>query len=101
MRAISIRQPWAEMIMSGQKTTEYRSINTNIRGRVYVYASMKLDRYADPIRRNVVGKIIGSVEIANSRWRNGQYHWTLRNPKRLIRPISPKRHPQPVFFNPF
>ena len=101
MRALSIRQPWAEMIMKGQKTTEYRSINTNIRGRVYIYASLKLDGYANPDRYNVVGKIIGSVEIVDSKWRNGQYHWKLRNPRRLSKPFAPKRHPQPVFFNPF
>jgi hypothetical protein len=40
-RALSIRQPFAEQIMSGKKKYEYRSIPTNIRERVYVYASLK------------------------------------------------------------
>ena len=39
-RALSIRQPYAEQIMRGVKTIEYRSILTHIRGRVYIYASL-------------------------------------------------------------
>lgn len=38
-RALSVRQPLAEKIMLGIKKIEYRSIPTNIRGRVYIYAS--------------------------------------------------------------
>jgi hypothetical protein len=38
-RALSIRQPFAELIMTGKKKHEYRNIPTNIRERVYVYAS--------------------------------------------------------------
>jgi hypothetical protein len=36
VRALSVRQPYAEMIMRGEKTVEYRSKPTNIRERVYV-----------------------------------------------------------------
>lgn len=39
--ALSIQQPFAELIMAGMKKFEYRSISTNIRERVYVYASRK------------------------------------------------------------
>lgn len=38
-RALSVRQPLAEQIMRGTKKIEYRNIHTNIRGRVYIYAS--------------------------------------------------------------
>ena len=41
MRALSIRQPYAEWILNGQKREESRSIPTNIRGRVYIYAGLK------------------------------------------------------------
>ena len=41
-RAISIRQPYAEEILRGLKVREYRSVPTNIRGRVYIHASLKL-----------------------------------------------------------
>lgn len=40
MRALSIRQPWAELIMRGVKTVEYRSRPTRIVGeRFYIYAA--------------------------------------------------------------
>ena len=42
MRALSIRQPFAELILRGIKTVEYRSRPTSIVGeRFYVYASKK------------------------------------------------------------
>ena len=41
-RAISIRQPYVELILQGKKKFEYRSQPTNIRERVYLYASKKL-----------------------------------------------------------
>ena len=40
MRALSVRQPFAELILRGIKTVEYRSRATNIIGeRFYIYAS--------------------------------------------------------------
>jgi len=42
MRALSIRQPYAELILRGIKTVEFRSRSTNIIGeRFYIYASQK------------------------------------------------------------
>ncbi len=39
-RAISIRQPYVELILQGKKWQEFRSRRTHLRGRVYLYASM-------------------------------------------------------------
>jgi hypothetical protein len=39
-RALSIHQPYAELILRGKKKSEYRSMPTNIRGRVYIYAAL-------------------------------------------------------------
>ena len=40
MRALSIRQPYAELILRGIKTIEYRSRRTRIIGeRFYIYAA--------------------------------------------------------------
>lgn len=44
-RAISIRQPFVELILRGLKKREYRSKPTNIRERVYLYASLKPARW--------------------------------------------------------
>jgi hypothetical protein len=42
MRALSIRQPYAELILRGIKTVEYRSRSTRIIGeRFHIYASLK------------------------------------------------------------
>jgi ASCH domain len=37
-RALSIRQPFVELILTGRKTAEYRSRYTHMRERVYLYA---------------------------------------------------------------
>jgi len=42
MRALSIRQPWVELILRGVKTVEFRSRPTRIVGeRFYIYAAGK------------------------------------------------------------
>jgi hypothetical protein len=42
MRALSIRQPYAELILRGVKTIEYRSRPTRLIGqRFYIYAAKK------------------------------------------------------------
>ena len=40
LKAISLRQPWAEEIMLGIKTIEYRRTPTKVRGPIYIYASL-------------------------------------------------------------
>jgi len=46
-RAISIRQPFVEAILDGKKKIEYRSRKTNIRERVYIYASLGMREEED------------------------------------------------------
>lgn len=62
MRALSIRQPFAELILRGLKTIEYRSRPTSIIGeRFWIYASKgKGSRIARPSNRiEKTGKIVG------------------------------------------
>jgi hypothetical protein len=99
MRALSVRQPFAEQIMAGRKRVEYRSLPTNVRGRIYVYASL---RPASPEGEHLPqGLIVGSVELFDCKGGSGWYRWLLRAPKRLAKPRKPRTHPQPVWFNPF
>jgi hypothetical protein len=50
MRALSIRQPYAELILRGIKTVEYRSRSTRIVGeRFYIYAAGKKWRPPPPV----------------------------------------------------
>ena len=41
IRVLAVRQPWASLIVEGLKTIEIRSVNTNIRERIAIYASLK------------------------------------------------------------
>ena len=43
MKALSIIQPWAELIVLGHKDIENRTWPTKVRGRVAVHASKKYD----------------------------------------------------------
>ncbi|MHB8390846.1 MAG: ASCH domain-containing protein [Acidobacteriaceae bacterium] len=106
-RALSIRQPFAELILRGKKKYEYRSIPTNIRERVYVYASKKSgpekgwkDSGFEP-RSLPTGVLVGSMVIVGCQGNSGDYAWKLAHPKRLKRKIKPTNQPQPVWFRPF
>ena len=108
-RALSIRQPHAENILRGVKKIEYRSMLTNIRGRVYIYASnmpAQLE-FFDEIGAKPgdfpTGVLVGTVEIIGCKKPlfSHYYHWLLANPKRLEEPVKPDKKGQPVWFIPF
>ncbi len=106
-RAISIRQPYIEMILLGEKTIEYRSQPTRIRGRVYLYASQtpgEREDFADlGIEPNALprGVLVGTVEVISCIGVPGDYEWHLANPQRLDPPLKPENRAQPVWFRPF
>ncbi len=39
MKALSLKQPWAELVVSGRKTLEIRKWNTKFRGELLIHAS--------------------------------------------------------------
>lgn len=113
---ISVRQPWAWLIIHGGKDIENRDWFTKVRGRVLIHAAkgMTQDEWswawgfaqgsgAGPkalemgvTSKNIErGGIIGSVEIvdcvtrSDSRWFQGRYGFVLRNPQPL--PFYPCR----------
>ena len=43
---LHFRQPWIELILSGQKTIEVRSWPTRYRGELWLHAGKKADKYA-------------------------------------------------------
>src|SRR5580704_15477971 len=98
-RAISIRQPWAHSILHLGKDIENRPMRTHYRGRILIQASLKVEEdearelKLDPDELST-GAIVGSVEIVDcirgskSKWANrGQWHWVLKNPRVLAKPI--------------
>lgn len=104
-RAFSVRQPFAELIISAKKHIEYRSVATNIRGRVYIYASQKPVEDAFEKMNKApgdfsVGVLVGTVEIVGCTGKPGNYQWHLANPKRLKRAIKPDNRPLPTWFKP-
>ena len=62
MRALSIRQPFADQILRGKKRVEYRSIPTRIVGRVYIYASARPATLAGANLPR--GVIVGTVGVS-------------------------------------
>lgn len=116
MIALSIRQPWAWLILHGGKDIENRDWPTKRRGRVLVHAAkgMTLDEWGDAwtfshgsganpkaaaagltFKTIERGGIVGSVEIvdcvedSDSRWFMGRYGFALRDPQAL--PFTPWR----------
>ena len=87
MKALSIKQPWAWLIIHGGKDIENRSWHTKLRGRFLVHASKGMTKFAmDDLER---GGIIGSVELVDSAnshdspWYMGDKAFVLRNPEAL------------------
>jgi hypothetical protein len=107
--AISIRLPWVELILRGEKRYAFRSRPTSIRERVYRYAS---PTPADiPERWEYVGKepsalatgmIVGSVEMVDCLIdeEGGGYAYEVARPKHLAKPLMARNQPQPGFWKP-
>ena len=69
MKALSIRQPYAELIVNGQKTIELRSWNTKHRGVFLIHTSKykptitELELFGLDIDNLGFGAIIGSAKL--------------------------------------
>ena len=117
MRALPVQHPFAELILRGLKTVEYRGRPTNIRERVFLYATKNTpdpEEAAAWVREEYGidldvanlprGVLVGTVEIVGCRpsKRKGVFEWLLARPERLPKPQPPKRMPcSGGFFNPF
>jgi len=106
---LSVRQPWAWLIIHGGKDIENRTRRTNVRGRVLIHASkgMVIRTYnavrdalagtieLPPPEKLERGGIVGSVEIVDSvqahqsEWFMGKWGHVLKDPKPL--PFRPMR----------
>jgi hypothetical protein len=100
IKALSIRQPWAWLIVHGAKDIENRKWRTHFRGPILIHASKTIDRAAydqladegialPPIDELQTGGIIGRAEIADcvaesdSPWFAGPFGFKLRNAEPL------------------
>lgn len=120
MKTLSIRQPWASLILNGIKDIENRSRRTNFRGTILVHSSSNADsddmtKYLTKEQMDVFngkareigenqlmrsmrrGCILGSVEIYDcvkndpSVWaEKGVWNWKVRNARLFHNPIPAK-----------
>lgn len=44
MKVLSIREPWASIIINGYKEYEFRSWKTNYRGKILIHASKNIEK---------------------------------------------------------
>ena len=101
MKALSVRQPWADNIIFHGKDIENRTWRTKFRGTVAIHAGMKFHDYADlsdeEKKQMVRGAIIGVVDVVDcvekhkSKWfQKGFIGFVLENPRPLKKPIPCK-----------
>ena len=106
IRALSIRQPYAERILRGDKKIEYRTWPTTHRGRIYIYAAktpVLLPGHEDPLDPLKLprGVLVGTVEIVDCKKGEKYFEWGLRNPVRFDPPRTFNAFPQAGYFYPF
>ena len=99
VKTISIRQPWAHLIVLGIKDIENRSWKTKYRGRILIHAALKIDWDAVKVlnipesewhifkknRGGIIGEteIIDCVTQSSSKWFEGPFGFVLTNSKPL------------------
>lgn len=113
MKALSLKQPWAELVVSGKKKIELRKWNTCFRGEFLIHASRNPDenamkKFGFAENSLPLGFIIGkaklvdvkkygnkedfakdaSLHLATSDW--GEYGFILSDVFRLEKPIQAK-----------
>ncbi len=105
LKAISVNQPFADLIVSGEKDIENRQVRSHHRGRLLIQASLrprteevgknrrflKLKKNEDykPVRGAIIGEVtmVDVVTKHKSRWFEGEFGYVLRNAKRYRQPI--------------
>jgi hypothetical protein len=114
-KVLSVRQPYASLLVSGKKDVENRSRRTNYRGTVLIHASAKehdvisylprkreftineitiLSTMGEVVEDYLFSCIVGSVDIVDcvqnhpSVWaEKGQWHWVCTNARKFEHPI--------------
>lgn len=70
MKALTIKEPWATLIIDGYKKYEFRSWKTNYRGKILIHAGKSLEqdmliRFKDYNIKCNCGMIIGEAELVD------------------------------------
>lgn len=70
MKVLTIREPWASLVINGYKKYEFRSWKTNYRGKILIHAGLgvdrdMLDRFKNYNIECVKGAIIGEADLVD------------------------------------
>jgi len=113
MKVLTLKQPWANLVIDGYKCYEFRTWKTNYRGKILIHAGMGFDKeFKDKFDLYNLdyakGAIIGEVELVDcilvdSSFEDdlrkinplvygsdsyvGRYAWKLENIKKYDKPI--------------
>ena len=68
MKALTVKEPWASLIINGYKEYEFRSWKTNYRGRILIHAGLTLEEDASKNFKDYnlnygKGEIIGEATL--------------------------------------
>jgi len=96
-KVLTVRQPWAQLIIDGIKPVENRTWQTDYRGPLLIHAAAKVCRKTiEQFDLNPdelpFGAIIGAVELTDivtrhrSPFFTGPFGWVLKRP-RAVRPV--------------
>jgi hypothetical protein len=88
MLALSVKQPWAELIASGKKKKEFRTWSRACFGELLIVASKSVNAedIADEgldVGSLVFGRAVCVVDFYKVTGDDGDYAWHLRNPRRV------------------
>ena len=54
MKALTIKEPWATLIIEGYKEYEFRSLKTNYRGKILIHAGKSLEKNQEKNSKNTI-----------------------------------------------
>ena len=89
MKTLTIREPWASLIVNGYKEYEFRSWKTNYRGKILIHSGIGFDKeYLDRFREYDLeygkGEIIGEAELVDCIKVSDEFQKLLNNKNRLV-----------------
>jgi len=111
MKVLSVRQPFADLVVTGYKDIENRSRQTSHRGPLLIHASRRIDRemltelvatlradghndaadfFSEPATGAIVGQVtvIDCVTRSDSDWFTGPYGYVLADPLLFEHPVE-------------
>ena len=88
MKCLSLRQPYAELVVTGKKTIEIRSWNTKFRGEFLIHASKKIDKEACEKKKMnpnslIIGAVLGKANLYDVKFYKNRNSFLLDKHKHL------------------